>query len=275
MEKLILTAAICGMGGTKEENPAIPYTVSEIAREAAAAYNAGASLIHFHAREDDGSVSERSERFLECAEAIREACPGVILVEPADFATYSMEELAALPNRESAPKEKPLPEVMTLPSGTCNWDGYPYINTDETIFSSADTMKRLGIKPDLELFDKGMIDTIKRGQAAGHFGQNLQFDFIMGVQIAANVRDLAFMASSLPAGSTFTATGLGPNAWHIAAAATLLGGHVRVGFEDSMYLSDGVLARSNGELIEKAAAIARLLGREIASPKEAREILGL
>ncbi|MCI8631321.1 MAG: 3-keto-5-aminohexanoate cleavage protein [Firmicutes bacterium] len=271
MDKLIITAAICGMGGTKEDNPAIPYTVEEFVREAKAAYDAGASVIHVHAREDDGSVSERSERFKEVAAAIKEACPGIIIIEPAAFASFDMEGLAAIKN----PKAAELPEVMTIPSGTCNWDGYPYINTDETIFSSAQTMKRLGIKPDLELFDKGMIDTIKRGLEAGFFAPPLNFDFIMGVQIAANVRDLAFMVSCLPQGSTWTATGVGKDVWHIAAAAILLGGNVRVGFEDSMMLEEGVIAKSNGELVAKAAQLSRMLGREVASPAEARRILGL
>ncbi|PWM64573.1 MAG: 3-keto-5-aminohexanoate cleavage protein [Eubacteriales Family XIII. Incertae Sedis bacterium] len=271
MEKLIITAAICGMGGTKEDNPAIPYTVEEFVREAKSAYDAGASVIHVHAREDDGSVSERSERFKEIVSAIKAVCPGVIIIEPATFASFDMEELASI----EEPRPAELPEVMTIPSGTCNWDGYPYINTDETIFSSAQTMKRLGIKPDLELFDKGMIDTIKRGLEHGYFEQPLNFDFIMGVQIAANVKDLAFMASSLPCGSTWTATGVGKDVWHIAAAAILLGGNVRVGFEDSMMLKEGEFAKSNGELVAKAAELSRMLGREVASPAEARRILGL
>ncbi len=275
MEKLIITAAICGMGGTKEDNPAIPYTIEEFVREAKAAYDAGAAVIHMHAREDDGTVSERSKRFLDCMDAITAVCPGVIIAQPATGAAVTTEQLIALKSRSDAPKDMRLPEVMTLPSGTCNWDGYPYINTDETIFNSAQAMKRLGIKPDLELFDKGMIDTIKKGLALGYFDMPLHFDFIMGVQIAANVRDLAFMAASLPQPASWTATGIGPDAWHIAAAAILLGGHVRVGFEDSMYLSDGVLAKSNGELVAKAAKIAALLGREIASPAEARAMMGL
>ena len=102
----------------------------------------------------------------------------------------------------------------------------------------------------------------------------LHFDFVLGVQMSATIRDLVFMAGSVPAGSTWTATGLGKNAWHIAAAAISMGGHVRVGFEDNLYLEKGVLAQSNGQMVEKVVQLAKLLGREIASPAEAREILG-
>ena len=93
--------------------------------------------------------------------------------------------------------------------------------------------------------------------------------------MSATIRDLVYMVESIPAGSTWTATGLGKNAWHIAAATIAMGGHVRVGFEDNLYLEKGVLAKSNGEMVEKAVKLAKLLGREIATPAEAREILGL
>ncbi|MBR5517314.1 MAG: 3-keto-5-aminohexanoate cleavage protein, partial [Firmicutes bacterium] len=99
--------------------------------------------------------------------------------------------------------------------------------------------------------------------------------FVLGVQMNATVRDLAFMVDSIPEGSTWTATGIGRNTWTIAAATIAMGGHVRVGFEDTVYLEKGVLAKSNGELVEKVVKLANIMGREIATPAEAREILGL
>ena len=131
----------------------------------------------------------------------------------------------------------PTPEMATLDCGTVNFGGDEvFTNTNTTIENFAKILKERGIKPELEVFDK---------------------------------------ATSIPAGSTWTATGLGKNAWHIAAATISLGGHVRVGFEDNLYLEKGVLAKSNGEMVEKAVKLAKLLGREIATPDEAREILGL
>ena len=139
----------------------------------------------------------------------------------------------------------------------------------------AKIMQERGIKPELEVFDKGMIDIALKADKKGLLNHPLHFDFVLGVQMSATVRDLTFMAESIPAGSTWTATGLGKNAWHIAAATISMGGHVRVGFEDNLYLEKGVLAKSNGEMVEKAVQLAKLLGREIATPAEARKILGI
>ena len=122
-----------------------------------------------------------------------------------------------------------------------------FTNTDTTIENFARIMKEKGIKPELEVFDKGMIDTaLKVADRKGLLVHPMHFDFVLGVQMTATIRDLVFMAESIPAGSTWTATGLGKNAWHIAAATISLGGHVRVGFEDNLYMEKGVLAESNG-----------------------------
>ena len=170
----------------------------------------------------------------------------------------------------------PTPEMATLDCGTCNFGGDEiFINTDNTIKNFAKIMKERGIKPELEVFDKGMIDIALRMDRKGLLKHPLHFDFVLGVQMSATVRDLAFMAGSIPPGSTWTATGIGRHAWNIAAATIAMGGHVRVGFEDSVYIERGVLAESNGQMVEKVVKIAKLLGREIATPAEAREILGL
>ena len=121
-----------------------------------------------------------------------------------------------------------------------------------------------------------MIDlALRLADRKGLLVHPLHWDFVLGVQMAATVTDLVIMANSIPAGSTWTATGIGKTAWDIAAATIALGGHVRVGFEDNLYLEKGVLAKNNGEMVAKAVAIAKLLGRPIATPDEAREILSL
>ncbi|QIB69093.1 3-keto-5-aminohexanoate cleavage protein [Aminipila butyrica] len=271
MEKLIIAAAICGAEVTKEQNPAVPYTVEEVVREAKSAYDAGASVIHLHVREDDGTPTQDKDRFQVCVDAIRKECPDAI-IQPSTGGAVGMTDLERLQSTEI----EPTPEFATLDCGTCNFGGDDiFINTDNTIFNFAKIMKERGIKPELEVFDKGMIDTALKADKKGLLVHPMHFDFVLGVQMSATIRDLLFMVESLPAGSTWTATGLGKNAWHIAAATISLGGHVRVGFEDNLYMERGVLAKSNGEMVAKVVELAKLLGREIATPDEAREILSL
>ena len=272
MEKLIISACICGAEVTKEQNPAVPYTVEEIVREAKSAYDAGAALIHLHVREDDGTPTQSKERFQVCVDAIRKECPDAI-IQPSTGGAVGMTDLERLQSTEIVPT----PEMATLDCGTVNFGGDEvFTNTNTTIENFAKILKERGIKPELEVFDKGMIDLALRvADRKGLLVHPLYWDFVLGVQMEASVRDLVYMATSIPAGSTWTATGLGKNAWHIAAATISMGGHVRVGFEDNLYLEKGVLAKSNGEMVEKAVRLAKLLGREIATPDEAREILSL
>lgn len=271
MEKLIISACISGAEVTKEQNPAVPYTVEEIVREAKSAYEAGASVIHLHVRWDDGTPTQSTERFQECYDAIRAVCPDAI-IQPSTGGAVGMTDAERLESTNIVPT----PEFATLDCGTCNFGGDDiFVNTDNTIMNFAKIMQDRGIKPELEVFDKGMVDTALKVYKKGLLEKPMHFDFVLGVQMSATLRDLVFISDSIPAGSTWTATGLGRNAWHIAAATISLGGHVRVGFEDNLYLEKGRLAKSNGEMVEKAVKIAKLLGREIATPTEAREILGL
>lgn len=272
MDKLIISACICGAEVTKEQNPNVPYTVEEIAREAKSAYDAGASLIHLHVRWDDGTPTQDTGRFQECIDAIRAVCPDAI-IQPSTGGAVGMTDLERLASTEVVPT----PEMATLDCGTCNFGGDEvFTNTDNTIINFAKILKERGIKPELEVFDKGMIDiAMKTADRKGLLVHPLHWDFVLGVQMTATVRDLVYMVGSIPAGSTWTATGIGKNAWNIAAATIAMGGHVRVGFEDNLYLEKGVLAESNGQMVEKVVKLAKLLGREVATPAEAREILSL
>ncbi len=271
MEKVIITACICGAEVTKEHNPAVPYTVDEIANEAYSAYKAGAAIIHLHVRYDDGTPTQDVKRFEECMTAIRKKCPDVI-IQPSTGGAVGMSDDERL---------QPIqlnPEMATLDCGTCNFGGDDiFVNTENTIKYFGERMIERGIKPEVEVFDKGMIDMANRLCKKGFIKMPMHFDFVMGVNggISGEPRDLLFMAESIPAGCTFTTAGVGRYEFPMIAMSILLGGHVRVGFEDNVYLSKGVLAKSNGELVEKAARIAHELGREVASPQEARAILGL
>jgi len=271
MDKLIISACICGAEVTKENNPAVPYTVEEVVREAKSAYDAGAALIHLHVRWDDGTPTQDKGRFQEMVDAIRKECPDVI-IQPSTGGAVGMTDLERLQSTEITPT----PEMATLDCGTCNFGGDEiFINTDNTINNFGDIMKERGIKPECEVFDKGMIDLALKAAKKGHIDYPMHFDFVLGVQMTATVRDLVYMATSVPAGSTWTATGIGKTCWDIVAATIALGGHVRVGFEDNVYMSKGVLAKSNGEMVERVVQMAKLMNREIATPDEARQILGL
>ena len=271
MEKLIITAAICGAEVTKEHNPNVPYTVLEIAIEAEKAYNAGASIIHLHVRKDDGTPTQDRERFKACIEAIKERCPDAI-VQPSTGGAVGMS------NEERLQPVDLRPEMATLDAGTCNFGGDDvFVNTENTIKEFGQKMIELGVKPEIEVFDKGMIDMAIRLQKKGFIKTPMHFNFVMGVNggITATPRDLVFMEGSIPAGSTFTVSGIGRSEFQMAAMAIIMGGHVRVGFEDNVYIEKGIPANSNAELVERVVRIAKELGRAIATPKEAREILGL
>lgn len=271
MSKLIIAAAICGAEVTKEHNPAVPYTVEEIVREAKSAYDAGAAVIHLHVREDDGTPTQSHERFQVCVDGILEACPGVI-IQPSTGGAVGMTDLERLDSTNITP----VPEFVTLDCGTCNFGGDEiFVNTDNTVFNFARIMQEKGMKPELECFDKGMLDIAMKAYRKGLLDDPLHFDFVLGVQMAATVRDLSFCVDSLPPGATWTGCAIGKDEFKIAAASIAMGGHVRVGFEDNLYIEKGVLAKSNGELVDKAVQIAKLLGREIAIPDEAREILSI
>lgn len=271
MEKLIITAAICGAEVTKDHNPSVPYTVEEIGREAELAYKAGASIIHLHVRNDDGKPTQDKERFRMCMEEIKRRCPDVI-IQPSTGGAVGMT------NEERLQPIYLHPEMATLDCGTCNFGGDDiFVNTENTIKEFGEKMIGLGIKPEIEVFDKGMIDMAMRLQKKGYIKAPMHFNFVMGVNggIDADLRDFEFMRGSIPAGSTYTVAGIGRNEFTLAVMSIVTGGHVRVGFEDNVYISKGKTAASNAELVEKVVRLAKELGREIASPQEAREILGL
>jgi 3-keto-5-aminohexanoate cleavage enzyme len=170
------------------------------------------------------------------------------------------------------------PEMASLDCGTCNF-GYDeiFVNTEKTIVKFARKMNEFGINPELECFEKGMVDTALRLNKEEIIKDPMHFNLVLGVRgcLNATLPNLIFMKNSLPTDSTFTVTGIGKYQFQMNTAAIILGGHCRVGFEDNIYLSKGVLAKSNGELVEKIKRISLELGREIANPSEAREILNI
>ena len=271
MEKLIITAAICGAEVTKAHNPAVPYTVEEMVNEARSAYNAGAAIIHVHVREDDGTPTQSRERFRVVMDAIRRELPDVIMIPSTGGAT------GMSPEERLQPTEL-FPEMATLDCGTCNFGDEIFDNTMPTMRAFGKRMIENGIKPEYECFEMGHLDTILDMARKGEVpGDPMQFNFVLGVKgcTPATVQNLVWLVNAIPAGSTWTSTGVGRAAFTLAAPTIVMGGNVRVGFEDNIYLSRGVKAVSNGELVEKVVRLSRELGRDIASPEEARRILSL
>lgn len=272
MEKLIITASICGAEVTKQQNPAVPYTIAEIGAEAKQAWQAGASIIHLHVREDDGRPTQSAERFRACIEEIYRQCPSALIVQPSTGGATGMSNTERL---------QPLslnPIMASLDCGTCNFGGDDiFVNTENTIKEFALHMQEHRVKPEIEVFDKGMIDMALRLTKQGYLSGPLHFNLVLGVNggISGEPRDLLFLAESLPPGASYTVTGIGRAAFPLAAMAIILGGHVRVGFEDTIYLAKGIKAKSNGELVEKVVRLANEFGRQVATPVEARSILGL
>jgi 3-keto-5-aminohexanoate cleavage enzyme len=271
MDKLIITAAICGAEVMKEHNPAVPYTVEECVREAKAAYDAGASIIHLHVRYDDGTPTQDKARFKEVIDAIRTKIPNVI-IQPSTGGAVGMS------NDERLQPLQLNPEMATLDCGTLNFGGDEvFMNTENTIIYFAERMNELGVKPELEVFDKSMIDMALRLHKKGYIRKPMHFDFVMGVNggISGTLRDFVFMRGSIPDDASYTVAGVGRFEFPLAMAAIIDGGHVRVGLEDNVYISKGKLTSSNGELVAKVVRMAKELGRDIATPAEARAILGI
>ncbi|MFX1497962.1 MAG: 3-keto-5-aminohexanoate cleavage protein [Promethearchaeota archaeon] len=272
MVKLIITAAICGAEVTKDQNPNIPYSVREIGIEAEKAFLAGASIIHLHVREDNGTPTQNKDRFQTCINEIKKRCPDVIIMPSTGGAVgMSNEERIQSIYLENI-------EMASLDCGTMNFGADDiFINTENSIKYFAKEMYKRNIKPELECFDKGMIDMALKLHEEGYIKDAMHFNLVLGVNggIKASTRDLIFLIESLPSNSTYTVTGIGKHEFPMAITSLSLGGHVRVGFEDNIYISKGKLAESNSQLVEKVVRIASEFDRELASPYDARKILGI
>ncbi len=271
MSKVIITAAISGAEVTKEMNPAVPYTTEEFVREAKSAVDAGAAIIHLHVRRDDGTPTQDKDRYAEIIEAIRKECPDVIIQPSTGGATGMSSEERLQPTELDI-------EMASLDCGTLNFGGDEiFINTENMIIEFAERMNSKNIKPELECFEKGHVDLALRLHKKGYIKGPLHFNFVLGVNggMTATPRDLLFLVESIPRDASFTVSGMGSRQLPMNVMAMLLGGHVRVGFEDNLMIERGVLAQSNGELVARIARIAKELNLTVATPEEARQILGM
>lgn len=274
-DKRIISAALTGNWGKKEENPNIPMTPQEIADSAYEAYQAGASIVHLHMRDDLLRPTMDVDRFKECIRLIRAKCDVVINITSSGDHTgehIGSDDIRCRPFQEIEP------EMGSYDCGTMNWmNSCIFSNPPQFLEKLGQIMVEHHVKPELEIFDGGMISTTKYYIQKGYIKTPAHYQFVLGCPggMDATVANLAFLHSLLPEGSTWSATGIGKGHIPIMLAALAMGGHVRVGLEDNIYYAKGVLAKSNAQLVERAATIIRDSGMEVASPDDAREILGL
>lgn len=269
MEKLIITACITGAEVTREQQPNLPLTTDEIAEAAYQCYLAGASMIHVHARDAEGNPTQDYATYKEIKEKTKAKC-NIIFQPSTGGATWHTPEQRMQPIELN-------PEMATLSMGTCNFGDDVFMNTEENIRIFVKRMNELGVKPELECFEKGMVDTAVRMSKKGLIKTPMHFDFVLGVPgaMGGELRDLLYMIDSIPTGSTWTVAGVGRYQLPLNIAAIMLGGHARTGFEDNIYYKKGEIATSNAQLVERIARLSREMGREVATPDEARVILGL
>ena len=269
MSKLIITAALTGAEVTREQQPNLPLTPEEIANEAFACYEAGASIVHVHARDTEGNPTQDMEVYREIKEKIESKC-NIIFQPSTGGAVWHTPEQRLQPVELS-------PEMATLSCGTCNFGPDVFMNSEEYMIKFATRMKEVGLKPEIEIFERGMIENAKALVKKGLLQEPLHVDFVLGVPGACpgTPEDLMYMVNQIPKDWTWTVAGIGRSELPLAVMAIVLGGHVRVGFEDNVYYSKGRLATSNAELVERIVRIAKEMGREVATPDEARAILGI
>lgn len=274
MDKLVITVAPVGAEVTKQDNPAVPYTTAEIADSAIAAVEAGASVVHVHAREDEGAPSQDPARFIEIFRRIKSKVDPILQISTGGAVTATTEDrLAPLAN----PELTKYLEMASFTCGTVNFGDEVFMNSPSFLKALAKRLHELGIKPGVEVFEPGMIANAMRLAKGGELHHPLHFEFVLGVPGAmpGGFRQLMFLVESLPAMCTWSVAGVGQHQLTMATAAIMMGGHVRVGLEDNLYYKKGELAESNAQLVARIVRLANELGRPVATPAEAREILGL
>jgi len=271
MPKLIIKAALTGMIPMKEDTPHVPMTPDEIAEDAYNVYRKGVSVVHLHARDKEGRPTHKVEVFKEIFDRVLELCPDIIIC-----ATTSGRVDPQVEHRAEVLSLKP--EMASLTVGSLNFPRYASVNPPDTIHYLAEAMARNGIMPELEIFEPGFINYAIYLHQKGILKAPLHFNMLLGSlgSVPAGLRDLTYLVDSLPPGSVWSATGIGRFQTQINVGAILMGGHVRVGVEDSIYYNypQKELA-TNEALVDRIVRIADELGREIANPDEARSIIGL
>ncbi|NOK35956.1 3-keto-5-aminohexanoate cleavage protein [Corallococcus exercitus] len=270
---MVLTAALVGAETTREQTPYLPITAEEIAEDAAKCREAGAAMVHIHVRTAEGKPSQDAELFRAAIRAIRKRTDVLVQVSTGGAVGMDVDERCGGLTLTGADK----PDMATLTTGTVNFGEEVFWNPRPLVRDIAKRIKSIGLKPELECFDVGMIDEARYLAKEGLVDLPAHFDFVLGVPgtLQARPEVLDFMISALPEGSSWTVAGVGRQQLPFVDEAAKRGGNARVGLEDNIYLSKGVLAKGNFELVAEAAKRARAAGRELATPEQARQLLRL
>ena len=268
MDPLIITVAPVGAELTPEQTPYLAVTPKALGDVAAACREAGASIIHVHCRNDDGTNTHDVGRFKQAYEAIRSRSDLIVQFSTGGAIGMSPQERASVLQLR--------PEMATLTCGTVNFGDDVFENSFPIMRGILERMHEFGVRPELEIFDKGHLTNAKRLEKEGLLTFPQHVDFVLGVPggLDATVPNLCDLVESLPAGCTWSVAGIGRQQLPMAMAAIAMGGHVRVGLEDNIYYSKGRLA-TNDELVARVVRVANELGRPVATPDQAREMLGL
>ncbi len=274
MQPLILTTALTGAETTRAAQPNLPITPDEQAQTAIECFKAGSRVMHLHVREDDGSPSQRLERFEESITKIRAAVPEIII-------QMSTGGAVGVPFEQRMAPLKLRPDMATLNAGTLNFGDEVFINSPKDIERLAAYFNEVGVAPEIEVYESGMIDIVAKLVKKGLITHKpLHVQFVLGVPggMSGKPKNLLYMAEHLQEeipDATWGVAGIGRWQLPCAMQAIVMGGHVRVGFEDNVFYHKGVLAESNAQLIARVARLAEEFGRPLATPEQAREILGL
>jgi 3-keto-5-aminohexanoate cleavage enzyme len=270
---MVITAAMVGAEVTRAQTPYLPITAEEIAEDARKCREAGAAMVHIHVRTADGRASQDTELFRAAIRAIRSRCDVLVQVSTGGAVGMSAGERCGPLSLTGADR----PDMATLSTGTVNFGDDVFSNPRPLIRQIAARIQAIGLRPELECFDVGMIDEARALAKEGFITLPAHFDFVLGVggALAASVEALDFMRSYIPEGSSWTCAAMGRHQLPFVELAAERGGHARVGLEDNIFLSKGVLAKGNYELVAEAAKRAVAKGRRLATPAEARELLRL
>lgn len=276
-KKTIITAAVTGAWPKKENNPNVPMTPSEIADDVYACWKAGAAIAHLHMRDDNGNGVMDPVKFKETVDLIHTRYPecDIILNLTTSGDIHADDELRVQHIKELKP------EMASYDCGSMNWlHSGLFLNTPKFLTDCGYLFQETGTKPEIEAFDPGMIGNAAYYLKKGVLKAPLHFQFCMGCAngIPGSMKNLLFMKETMDAlcpGSTWSCFGVGHSALEMLYGAVALGGHIRVGMEDNVMYAKGVLAESNAQFVERAARVIREYGNEVATPNEAREMLGM
>lgn len=268
----IITAAITGSVPRKENNPAVPITVSEQIESTHACYEAGAALVHVHVRNDDQSTTSNPDKFADFLERIRKVCPDIIV----QFSTGGRSGVGS----ERGGMLHLRPDMASLSTGSCNFPTRVYENPPELIDELAGKMRQYGVKPEIEVFDLAMLYNAVDYARSGLLTAPLHVQFVLGVKHALPAeRDiLEFEVSKLRTlmpEATWVAAGIGRHQLDVNRWCLEMGGHCRTGLEDNVRWDRTRLAASNAELVTRVAGLCKEYNRSVATPAQARHILGL